>query len=60
MNRWTFAFIAIILSWSALLAPKPGDQVYADAWLDGTPELYEQARFLNQVLGNDDEVRLAP
>ena len=57
---WKFAVIAVILFWSVTFAPESGGRVYADAWLDGTPELYEQARFLNQVLGHDDGVRLAP
>lgn len=57
MNKWTFALIFIILFWSIALADS---QVYAYVWVDGSPELNEQARFLNQVLGQDAGIKLAP
>ena len=57
MNKWNFAFILIILFWSIALVDT---QAYTHAWIDGSPELNEQARFLNQVLGQDVGARLAP
>ncbi len=60
MSRWKFITTAIILFLSIVLVSELGGGVYADAWLDGTPQMYEQARFLSQVLGHEDGVSLAP
>jgi len=60
MNKWTPAFIAVILFWSIVFMSGSGVTVYADAWIDGTPELHEQERFLYQVLGQDVGMGLVP
>ena len=58
MNRWNYIITALI--WSVLLVSGIGNAVYADAWIDGTPYLYEEAQFLTKVLGHDDAPMRAP
>jgi hypothetical protein len=60
MNGWKFRITAIILTWGVLIAPGIGSRVYAGSWVDGTPYLYEEARFLAQMLGQDGGVMGAP
>ena len=59
MKKWNFTLtlILIILFCSVALVDS---QASSYAWVDGSPELNEQARFLNQVLGQDVGAMLAP
>ena len=60
MDRRSYIITAIILTWSVLLLPATASRVYAYAWIDGTPYLYEEAQFLAEVLGHEDMAMRAP
>ena len=57
MSGWKNIIIIIGI---AFLISGIGNGVYADAWIDGTPYIYEEMRYLIQVLGHNEDVMLAP
>jgi len=60
MRRWKLTITAIIFLWGVALIPAFGSGSYSDAWLDGTPQMYEQAQLLSQMLGDNVGAQLAP
>lgn len=60
MKGWERLITFVVLTWLILLVVNIGNQVYADAWVDGTPYFHEEARFLAQTLGHNTGVMRAP
>jgi hypothetical protein len=60
VKGWERLITFVVLTWLILFVGNIGNQVYANAWVDGTPYFHEDARFLAQTLGHNTGVMRAP